>query len=732
MPPPVLLSLCSPARSLVRLLLMSVQALVLAIMAPAVVQAASQSVDHQRIVAADAEAQNWLSHGRDYAEQRFSPLEQINRHNVQQLGLAWYQDLPGGRGMEATPLIIDGRMYFTGQYGMIFAFDAASGEPLWQFDPKVDPAVNFIACCDVVNRGLAAWGDRLYVGALDGRLIAVDRATGKAVWQVQTVDDVSWPYTITGAPRVIKGKVIIGNGGAEMGVRGYVSAYDADSGELVWRFYTVPGDPEQGFENDAMAMAAKTWHGEWWTMGGGGTVWDSMAYDPQLDLLYIGVGNGGPWNSDFRSAGKGDNLFVSSIVALRPDTGDYVWHYQETPGDRWDYTATQHMALAELEIDGQVRKVLMQAPKNGFFYVIDRETGKLISAQPYVKVNWAERIDPDTGRPVLNPDLDYRKAPRKVYPTMVGGHNWHPSSYSPQTGLFYIPALDEGFEFRADKDFHYQRLGGFNIGVAMFNEQVFSSALLDAALQSLYPGQIIAWDPVAQQARWRVELGLPMNAGLLSTAGHLVFQGTTDGIMKAYDADTGALLWQSPTQVSVMAPPVSYAVNGEQYIAVVTGWGGALGMVTKPRSDYQASAKNRVLVWKLGGGATLPAMTRKAAVQPLIPANDYTAEQAEQGSFLYDRHCSRCHGLPGRGHEVVPDLAFMDEQTHRNFRAIVLGGIYRDRGMVSFADIISIEEADAIHAHIIARAQEIRDEMQLPAWWVALRRWFYTLLVSFN
>ena len=358
------------------------------------------SVSDQRLVSADKDANNWLSHGRTYNEQRFSLLKQINLNNIEQMGLSWAFDLDGTRGLEATPIIVDGVMYVTGNWSRVYALDAVTGKLLWKYDPKVPTEWAVHLCCDVVNRGVAVWENKVYVGTLDGRLVALDNKTGALVWQVQTTPT-DKPYSITGAPRVVKGKVIIGNGGAEFGVRGFVSAYDAKTGEQVWRFYTVPGDPAKPFEDPILAMAAKTWKGEWWKLGGGGTVWDSMSYDAELDLLYIGVGNGSPWDQQIRSPGGGDNLFLSSIVAVRPDTGKYVWHYQTTPGESWDYTAAQQMILADVEIAGKERKVIMQAPKNGFFYVLDRETGEFLSGKPFVKVSWATHIDSKTGRPAI-------------------------------------------------------------------------------------------------------------------------------------------------------------------------------------------------------------------------------------------------------------------------------------------------------------------------------------------
>ncbi|HZD52745.1 MAG TPA: PQQ-dependent dehydrogenase, methanol/ethanol family, partial [Woeseiaceae bacterium] len=401
--------------------------------------AAVAMVDGARIEAADSEPGNWLSHGRTYREQRFSPLTQIDADNAARLGLAWYYDLDTNRGQEATPIVVDGIMFVSTAWSKVKALNAATGELLWAYDPEVAGEKAVETCCDVVNRGVAVWKGRVYVGTLDGRLIALDAATGKPVWSAQTTDP-ALPYSITGAPRVFEDKVVIGNGGAEFGVRGYVSAFDAATGERAWRFYTVPGDPSKPFESKAMERAAETWTGEWWKLGGGGTVWDSIVFDPALGLVYIGIGNGSPWNQSIRSPDGGDNLFLASIVALDVDTGEYVWHYQTTPGESWDYTATQPMILADLEIDGRERKVIMQAPKNGFFYVLDRETGELISAQPFATVTWASAIDPETGRPVENGQARYSgPAPALVAPGPGGAHSWQPMAYYPQTGLVYIP-----------------------------------------------------------------------------------------------------------------------------------------------------------------------------------------------------------------------------------------------------------------------------------------------------
>src|SRR5579883_2038358 len=418
-----------------------------------------------------------------------------NASNVNRLGLAWTFDMETKRGLEATPIVVDGTMYVTGSWSIVYAVDAVTGKRLWRYDPEVSRAWGQRACCDVVNRGVAVYGDLVYVATIDGRLIALKN--GIPQWSVQTTDK-NQSYTITGAPRIVKGKVIIGNGGAEFGVRGYVSAYDAKTGKLVWRFYTVPGDPSKPFESPAMEKAAKTWTGEWWKYGGGGTVWDSLAYDPELDLLYAGTGNGSPWNWKVRSPGGGDNLYLSSIVALKPDTGELVWHYQTTPGDSWDYTAVQQMILTTLSIEGKARKVIMQAPKNGFFYVLDRATGELLSAKPYVTINWAKEVDMKTGRPVENPEareLD----PKKMFiqqPGPLGGHNWQPMSYHPGTKLVYIPAQENGYLYMADANFKWVPGGVWNLGMLPIPT--------DDPAPFVTPGMLLAWDPVKQQAKWKV------------------------------------------------------------------------------------------------------------------------------------------------------------------------------------------------------------------------------------
>lgn len=670
---------------------------------------AAAAVDAQRLLNADQEPGNWMSHGRTYSEQRFSPLDDIDTDNVAQLGLAWSFDLKTERGIEATSLVVDGVMYTSSSWSIVRALDARTGELLWAFDPKVPGEKAKHTCCDVVNRGVAVWDGQVFFGALDGRLFALDAASGKVNWEVATLDP-ALPYTITGAPRVVKDKVLIGNGGAEFGVRGFISAYNVKDGSMAWRFYTVPGNPELGFENDTMEMAAKTWNGKWWELGGGGgTVWDSMAYDAELDLLYFGVGNGTPWNQQLRSPGGGDNLFLSSIVAVRPDSGEYVWHYQTTPGESWDYTATQHIILAELELKGKKRQVLMQAPKNGFFYVLDRRTGELLSAENYIDITWATHVDMETGRPVEVPEARYQDEPFLAYPSYLGGHNWHSMSFSPQTGLVYIPVLDIPATYGQPDNFIY------NPGVANTGTDGIVGGLPDKqaerdAIGALVKGRLLAWDPVEQKEAWRVEHKGPWNGGALSTAGNLVFQGTADGKLVAYRADNGETLWDFATQTGVVAAPMSYEIDGEQYISINVGWGGAFALVFGEyvQSDSMPNV-SRILTFKLGADGSLPDIDWKRTVHFNPPPLEADEETLAEGHMAYQDICMGCHGLNAVSGLLIPDLrgsAYLwNEEAWHN---VVLGGALRDRGMASFANNLDKERSQAIRAYVIQQAHRAK------------------------
>jgi len=667
-----------------------------------------EAVDDARLVAAASEPQSWLSYGGGYAEQRFSALDQIDASNVAQLGLAFSYDTNTTRGLEATPLVIGGVIYTTGSWSMVYAVDAKTGNEIWRYDPKVPPETGPKACCDVVNRGVAAYKGKIIVGTLDGRLVALDAKTGIPLWEKVTVDQ-SKPYTITMAPRVVKGKVIIGNGGAELGVRGYVSAYDAESGELVWRFYTVPGDPKQPQENHALEKALPTWTGDtWYQVGGGATVWDAIAFDPELDLLYVGTGNGSPWSRLIRSPGGGDNLYVSSILALKPDTGELVWHYQTTPGDNWDYTSTQHIMLADLTLDGQPRKVLMQAPKNGFFYVLDRTNGQLISANNYVKVTWATGIDMKTGRPIEAPDLDYRSETKTVEPSPLGGHNWQPMSFNPKLGLVYIPANEIAWAFGLEKPFTY-RPGSWNTGT--------DPTTGDAIPRGDVSGRLIAWDPVKQAAAWEAPYPGPWNGGTLATAGDLVFQGTAHGTLAAYaaagdGAGKAKLLWETPTGTAVMAAPSTYELDGEQYVAVMAGWGGAFGLVG---GDASAAAHERagnkpnhgrLLVYKLGGTAQLPA-SEAIELEATAIAGELDPAKVKLGNFAYHRWCAFCHGIGAISGGVIPDLRTSALFFSDSLEPIVLEGQLLAKGMPNLGQWMTKEDVALIRTYIAAKRNEL-------------------------
>jgi quinohemoprotein ethanol dehydrogenase len=667
-------------------------------------------VNAERLANADAEPGNWLAHGRSSSEQRFSPLEQISDANVAELGLAWYVDLDTTRGQEATPIVVDGVLYSTSAWSKVQAVDAKTGRMLWQYDPEVPGIWDVRACCGVQNRGAAVWKGNVYSATLDGRLIALDAESGELQWEINTTDQAQ-SYTVTGAPRMAGDRIIIGNGGAEYGVRGYVSAYDPETAELLWRFYTVPGNPADGFEDETQEMAAKTWSGEWWTNGGGGTAWDSFAYDAELDLVYIGTGNGSPWARSIRSPDGGDNLFLASIVAVHAATGEYAWHYQTTPGDTWDYTAVQHMVLADIEIEGADRKVIMQAPKNGFFYVIDRATGELISAENIVPTNWATHIDMETGRPIETADARYDEtlAAKVIAPGPGGAHNWQPMTYSPDTGLVYIPAKQSPFTYQLNENFKPGPIG-FNHGVNTWDtpEEVIP---LGPEFGEEFQGFLLAWNPVTQEEVWRVPHNNFENGGLLSTAGNLVFQGNADELMVAYNATTGEKLWEAPTQTGVLAPPVSYTIDGEQYIAVVAGWGAVSALTSGALLNPEGVKRNvsRILAFKLGANGELPDLPPLPALP--LPPNDFGSEtQIQSGDRLYRRYCLICHGagVIGGG-SGVPDLRHSPMiGSTEVFNSVVLDGVLQDFGMVSFAEVIGEDDAEAIRAFVIHRSNEQR------------------------
>ncbi len=681
--------------------------------------AGSAAVNGARLIAADKEPGSWLATGRNYHEQRFSQLDQINDTNVKTLGLAWYADIDTERGQESTPIVVDGIMYLTTSWSMVKAYDIKSGAKVWEYDPKVAKSKAADACCDVVNRGVAAWNGKIYLGALDGRLIALDGKTGKEVWSVQTTDT-SLPYTITGVPRIVKGKVIIGNGGAEYRVRGYVTAYDSESGKQVWRWWTVPGDPSKPYEQPELAEAAKGWKGDnYWKIGGGGTAWDGMAYDPDLDTIYVGTGNGNPWNQAIRSPGGGDNLYLSSIVALDPNTGKYKWHYQTTPGETWDYTAVQPIIIADLNFPEGKRKVVMQAPKNGFFYVLDARTGKLLSAEKFAPLTWASHVDMKTGRPVEIPAARYEVTgkPVIVSPGALGMHNWHPMAFSPETGLVYIPVQVSAASYAGPKEFKLN-LQGTNTGTDFSGGQELCRA--PGARCGNLETYILAWDPVKAKEVWRIKNEIYGSSGILATSGNLIFSGNHKGEFNAYNATTGEKLWSAPTQARVVAAASTYLVDGQQQVAILVG---ARGLPNDAKRTVSVSANNsRILVFKAGGAAKLPdvmpAPAGPAKVKidpPLLTASNETVFAGEQA---YAANCAVCHGaaaVPGAG-SIAPDLRYSGLLPIRNgWNPTVRDGDRATRGMPGFGASLSVETTDAILAYVIKRANDEKAAQEAAA-----------------
>ena len=666
-------------------------------------------INDKALLDADKDSANWLSYGRNYSEDRYSTLVQINKDNISRLGLAWHIDLGFKRGFEATPIVVDGIMYVTGAWSKVFAIDARTGKLIWTYDPKVPGRYGMKACCDVVNRGVALYKGKVYAGTIDGRLIAIDAAEGKPVWEVWTVDSTK-NYTITGAPRIIKGNVIIGNGGAEYGVRGYITAYDAETGKQSWRFYTVPGDPSKPFESKAMEMAAKTWTGEWWKFGGGGTCWDAMVFDPELNLMYVGTGNGSPWNRYHRSPGGGDNLFLSSIVAINPDNGEYVWHYQTTPGDHWDFTATQPLVLADFEMEGKMRKVIMQAPKNGFFYVIDRTDGKFISAKPFTHMNWAVGMTPE-GRPIESEIGRLKNVNMEIYPNFDGGHNWQPMAFNRKNKLMYIPGRMTSFPYGYDSSWKFDQVKefgsgtGWNLGSDINYKLPFKSD--STAPKVATQGFLLAWDPVNQKEVWRIKQQAHWNGGVVTTASGLVFQGTADGNLSALDGDNGKLLWKVNAGTGVIAPPITYSVDGIQYISFQVGWGGSGGAMKEKATPNIFPA--HIYTFRLDGKEKMPELI---AMQKPVPLNiEYpgTETAIKRGGEIYLQYCMSCHGTIDKNYGALPDLGLTTKAKFDIINDIVLKGSLEHLGMPNFGSRLSAADIENIKKYIVSIAKTIKE-----------------------
>jgi quinohemoprotein ethanol dehydrogenase len=682
-------------------------------------------VDAARLAAADAEPQNWFTIGRDQEGNYFSPLKTIDASNVDRLGFAWAYDLGAPmRGQEATPIVIDGVMYTSGTWGYVYAVDAATGRELWRYDPKVQYQWGRNPCCDLVNRGVAVWQGVVYVASVDGHLHAIDAKTGAKLWESDTITDHKLPYSSTGAPQIAGDVVVIGNSGSDMGrggVRGYVAAYDLKTGAFKWRFYTVPGAVGKPFENPELEAAAKTWdpHRKPFFQGGG-TVWDGFAYDPALKLVYFGTANAAPY--DLRQLGPArlDSLYTASIIALHVDTGRMAWYYQTTPHDSWDYDAVQKLVLADIDIGGTKRHVIMQASKNGFFYVLDRAIGTLLGANNFTFVNWAKGVDLETGRPILTKTSDWYSSPKNVYPSWSGGHTWPPMSYSPQTNLVYIPVIDQSavwVDLRHNGGTVKYIDGYFTVN-GIFPDDTYDAAdvknlygpLPDrksiAASRKVNPVRELlrAWDPVAEKIVWEhvTSHGIRGNdGGVMSTAGNLVFQGRGSGELWAYAADTGKILAKIPTGSHIMAAPMTYAVNGEQYVAVQVGYGGAaitVGPIPPSSAALKYQNTNRIIAFKLGGGPVPTPPPRVEEPFPEPPPQTASAAEISAGEVLFIQECSRCHVF---GPSSTPDLRKLGPGLHAAFKDIVLKGALAPNGMERFDDLLSDKDADNIHAYLI-------------------------------
>jgi PQQ-dependent dehydrogenase (methanol/ethanol family) len=672
----------------------------LVVMAGLVAPTQAASVDTKRLLESGSPANmgQWMAHGRDYSEQRFSPLKQINAGNASELGLAWYGDLAErGGSYETTPLVVDGRIFVTSPWSKVYAFDAKTGKQLWKYDPKVPGEWAVKLCCGIVSRGAAAWKGNVIWGTLDGRLIAVDAQSGEKVWEVQATDPQKH-LSITGAPRIADGRIFIGEAGSEFHQRGYLAAYDAENGKELWRWWAVPGDPSKGFEQPELEWAAKTWNGKWWEKGGGGTPWDDINYDPVTDLVYIGTGNGAPWPAEIRSPGGGDNLFTASIVALDAKTGKYRWHYQATPQDSWDFDNTQQIVTADLVINGEKKHVLMQASKNGVFYVIEGATGKVLSAKLYVPTaNWMTGFDANF-KPILDPRANYGAHDRgfHVVPSAGGAHSWHPMAFNPDAGLMYIPATYGSFPLVAEAG---AKMGNQLLSINVAKRPSDPPPKLDGA-----GAYLLAWDPVSQKEVWKQRQG-SARSGVMTTAGNLVFQGSAPKSFNAYRADTGDRVWTTDTQSNIVGGSASYSVDGQQYVAVV-----AAGQAGFGGGGYWAPNYARLLVYKLGGKATLPEMVVYTP-PPLNPPADFgDAAMLALGESKYNENCATCHGNDGRVTTVFPDLRYAAPLHDAGvFKAIVIDGAMQPNGMVSFKDVLTIQEAEAIRAHVVRLANQAKN-----------------------
>lgn len=666
----------------------------------------------------------WDQVGRAIGETRHSSLDTINRDNVSRLGLAWmFTDFTVRgrvhRGNQATPILVGRTLIFTGPWSVVYAVDAVSGAEKWRYDPDVDGAWARKTCCDVNNKGVAFKGGRLFVGTVDGFLDAIDAKTGERLWRADTLTDRKRSYSVTGAPRVAGDLVVIGNGGGDMDARGYVSAYNWETGKLAWRFWTVPGKPTLGEEHPELSVARKTWGKDSrWDLGGGGTVYDGMVYDPETGIIFVGTSNGVPHPSWLRDPSEGDNLFLSSILAIDAGSGKLEWYYQTTPADSWDFGSTQNMILTELEIGRKHRKVIMQAPKNGFFYVLDRLTGELLAAKPYTCVNWATHIDMKTGRPVLNKALDYRKSPKVIWPSVSGGHNWQPMAYNPETKLVYIPALEAPMKYVGYDQVKYKP-GSLNEGKGPPLMPPFEAAdepLVRGQPKPRYESVLKAWDPVTNTVKWASKAQTWWSGGVLTTSGGLVIQGTVDGILTVYDAANGKVLKKIQTGVAILAPPMTYMIDGVQYVAVLGGLGGSeSAYFPDGAAAHHFENRESLFVFRLDGRSVpLPQQRANLPQEALPPLGQADPATLARGADLFYHNCARCHSYRGAS-GAYPNLWNMAPATHDGFDQILLEGAFSYAGMAPFKDILSKGDARAIHTWLIADRHRMEVEHKTRA-----------------
>ncbi|MCY4564052.1 MAG: PQQ-dependent dehydrogenase, methanol/ethanol family [Gammaproteobacteria bacterium] len=667
------------------------------------------NVTQARVLGEVDSGENWLVNGGRFTGEHFSPLDEINDGNAEELGLAWFADIPSFT-LSAEPLVIDGVAYLTGSLNHVYAIDAATGEMLWQFVPELRLDHGFGNSYSArANRGVAVWNGMVYTGTADCRLIAIDAANGKQLWEAPVCDPTEGSSAgITAAPRVGDGKVFMGYAGSDFGVRGSLTAFDAGTGAELWRFWTVPGDPARGFESKELEMASQTWAGGGVEQGGG-AVWESIRYDPVTGLVIFGTASALPLN--VRMRGPGDALFTCSVVAVDAETGTYRWHYQTVPEDAWDYDATMPKIVTDLEFGGINRRVVLEAGKSGFFYVIDARTGELLAADPIGTVTWASHIDIESGRPVTLPGARYYETDdpdkvTRVWPSVAGVRNWHPMSYSPKTGLVYMPITDMPSNY-APSGFFGARAETLGYGP---DEEVPAGS-----------GRLVAWDPVQRTTLWRVDHTIPWNSGVLSTAGNLIFQGTATGEFRAYHAGTGEVLWSSgKTGSSIQAAPVSYRLGGEQYVLVGAGRGGVLGVATPVRSQApDARGPARLFAFKLGGKATIEASAAEPEPVPQPRARTASAEQVDRGDVLFaEQGCELCHGAYAMGSRTrsnengaVPDLRYLPGDAHALWHGIVVGGSLRQGGMPGFGPDLSIADSEALRAFVIEQAWKLYEQV---------------------